>query len=158
VSGEGERIVGTEGPRGHEAGVPTRERRVPLRIFGFIGAFLVAVGILYWVTSDEHAGTVMLLGAAILGLWIAAYLWLQFRADEDDSVRALPTARAEGDREASPHGGMYLPHASAWPFAIGLGGATIANGLVLGLWVTVPGVALLVLGIMGFARQSRRRD
>jgi hypothetical protein len=52
----------------------------------------------------------------------------------------------------------YLPHASAWPLAIGLGGATVANGLVLGLWVIVPGVALLLLGIGGFIRQTRRRD
>jgi Cytochrome c oxidase subunit IV len=158
VSGEGDRVVGTEGPRGHEAGVPTRERRVPMRIFAFIGVFLVVVGIIYWTTSSEQSGTVMLFGAAILGVWIATYLWLQFRAEEDESVRALPTARAQGEREASPHGGMYLPHASAWPFAIGLGGATVANGLVLGLWVTVPGLALLLLGILGFVRQSRRRD
>lgn len=52
----------------------------------------------------------------------------------------------------------YLPHASAWPFAIGLGAATLANGLVLGLWVIVPGVILMAIGIAGFVRQTRRRD
>ena len=36
--------------------------------------------------------------------------------------------------------------------------ATLANGLVLGLWVIVPGAALLLLGIGGFIRQTRRRD
>jgi hypothetical protein len=55
-------------------------------------------------------------------------------------------------------GEHYLPHASAWPLAIGLGAATVANGLVLGLWVIVPGAVLMALGIGGFVRQTRRRD
>ena len=53
---------------------------------------------------------------------------------------------------------LYLPHASVWPLVIGLGAASIANGLVLGIWVIVPGAAALALGIGGFVRQSRRRD
>jgi hypothetical protein len=152
-------VAGTEGPRGHEAGVPTIDRRVPLRIFAFIGLFILLMGAIYWATAYEESGTVMLFGAAILGVWIAAYLWLQLRAGERIGPRAAPAAeQPAGERAAEPHEGMYLPHASAWPFAIGLGAATFANGLVLGLWVTVPGVALMVLGIMGFVRQTRRRD
>jgi hypothetical protein len=34
----------------------------------------------------------------------------------------------------------------------------LANGLVLGLWVIVPGVILMAIGIGGFVRQTRRRD
>jgi Cytochrome c oxidase subunit IV len=45
-----------------------------------------------------------------------------------------------------------------WPFTIGLGAATVANGLVLGVWLIVPGAALMILGIAGFVRQTRRRD
>jgi Cytochrome c oxidase subunit IV len=52
----------------------------------------------------------------------------------------------------------YLPHASVWPFTIGLGAATIANGLVLGTWLIVPGTLVMVVGIAGFIRQTRRRD
>jgi hypothetical protein len=51
-----------------------------------------------------------------------------------------------------------MPHASVWPFGIGLGAATVLNGLVLGVWVLVPGVALLAIGIGGWIRQSRRHD
>jgi hypothetical protein len=45
-----------------------------------------------------------------------------------------------------------------WPFLIGLGASALGVGLVLGLWVIVPGVALMALGIGGFVRQTRRRD
>ncbi len=135
----------------HGARRPTADRQVPWRVFTFIGAGIATLGLIYWSTAYEEAGVVMLLLAAVVALWIATYLWLHQRtvageADEPEGVRAA------GDDE------HYLPHASAWPLAIGLGGATVANGLVLGLWVIVPGVALLALGVGGFVRQTRRRD
>lgn len=160
-------VPGTEGPRGHEAGAPVDDRKVPLRVFLFIGAFLAGVGLLYWATAYEESGTVMLLVSAMLGLWIAAYLWLQQRGaagrriesrqvqGETDAAAGLAGAGTGATEEEIEH---YLPHASAWPFAIGLGAATLANGLVLGLWVTIPGAAMLLMGIGGFIGQTRRRD
>ena len=152
--------TGTEGPAGHEAGPPVVDPRVPTRMFLFIGSFLLALGVLYAATSYEESGTVMLLGGAGLGLWIAVFLWLKMRegalAEQDELAQAPDTVPTVG--EVVDHPGLYLPHASAWPFAIGVGAATVANGLVLGLWVTVPGLALLALGIGGFIRQTRLRD
>ncbi len=134
---------------------------MPTRIFLFVGLFLAGLGILYGLTSYEASGTVMLLGGGALGLWIGVYLWLKLResARVDEAVvngRAADEVPAGGG--VVEHVGLYLPHASAWPFAIGLGAATLANGLVLGLWVIVPGVALMAIGIGGFVRQTRRRD
>jgi hypothetical protein len=186
---------GTEGPRGHELRQPVDDRAVPWRVFVFIGAFVGVIGLIYWSTAYEESGVVMLLVAAVLGLWIGAYLWLQQRGAAAPASDAAPDAGevatteghgvalggvteggvteggvTEGSSGAGASAGTgigtgvaeagehYLPHASAWPFAIGLGGATVANGLVLGLWVIVPGVALMVLGIGGFVRQTRRRD
>lgn len=130
---------------------PTDDRVVPLRVFLAIGAFMVVIGLVYWSTAYEEAGVVMLLLAGVLALWIAAYFWLRLRAT---STAATPV------EAAPPVGGPdgYLPHASVWPFAIGLGAATMANGLVLGTWVLVPGAFLLAVGVGGFVRQTRRRD
>jgi hypothetical protein len=159
-------VPGTEGPRGHEAGAPVDDRKVPWRVFLFVGAFVGLIGLIYWSTAYEEAGVVMLMIAAVLGLWIAAYLWLQQRGAAGPLIEAAQEAaevtaaagRAAPGTGTAEHVAHYLPHASAWPFAIGLGGATLANGLVLGLWVTVPGAALMALGIGGFVRQTRRRD
>jgi hypothetical protein len=161
-----ERVVpGTEGPAGHELEPPVDDRKVPWRVFLAIGVILLVIGAIYWGTAYEESGTVMLLLAAGLSLWIAAYLWLRTRAETGpEAAEATAAERAAAAGEALPaHGAAeegehYLPHASAWPFAIGLGAATVANGLVLGLWVIVPGVALMALGIGGFVRQTRRRD
>lgn len=159
-------VVGTEGPRGHEARAPVDDRRVPLRVFGVIGALLLVIGAIYWFTAYEDAGTVMLLLASVLALWIAVFLWLQQRgpvgpamdAERADGEAAAAVGRATAGTGLAKDAEHYLPHASAWPFAIGLGAATVANGLVLGLWVILPGAVLMALGIGGFVRQTRRRD
>jgi uncharacterized membrane protein YfcA len=140
----------TEGPRGHEAGSRTDDRAVPWRVFLVVAAGLTVLAAIYGATSYEEAGTTMIAVAAVLALWSGVYLWLQQRPRPDQ--RAAEVAGEQGGETA------YLPHASVWPFAIGLGAATIANGLVLGTWVLVPGAAILALGVGGWVGQTRRRD
>jgi uncharacterized membrane protein YfcA len=122
--------------------VAPKDATVPWRIFLSVGVFIAILAGIYWYTSYEEAGTALLVLAAVLLLWCGVYLWLQQRP------RAHTPASAP----------TYLPHTSVWPFSIGLGAATVLNGLVLGLWVIVPGAALMALGIGGFIRQTRRRD
>jgi Cytochrome c oxidase subunit IV len=134
------------------------DRVVPWRVFLAVGVAVLVLGGIYWATAYEEGGTVMLIVAGVLSLWIAAYLWLRARspAPEPFDAAASPgeaTAARKADEAAH-----YLPHASVWPFAIALGAATVANGLVLGVWLIVPGAALMVLGIAGFIRQTRHRD
>jgi hypothetical protein len=125
------------------------DRAVAWRIFAAIGGFVVVLAVLYWFTSYEDAGSVLLALSAVLSLWFGTYLWLQQRRPEQE---------ADASQVDAVSGALYLPHASIWPLVIGLGAASVANGLVLGTWVIVPGVAALALGIGGFVRQSRRRD
>ncbi|HEY8523563.1 MAG TPA: cytochrome c oxidase subunit 4 [Acidimicrobiales bacterium] len=122
---------------------------MPWRVFLAVGAFVGLLAVIYWFTAYEDAGTALLVVAAVLGLWCGAYLWLQHRP--------RPGKGAPDAAGGEPPVG-WLPHASVWPFAIGLGTATVFNGLVLGIWVIVPGAALLALGIGGFVAQTRRRD
>jgi cobalamin synthase len=136
--------VSADEPGGHGSGL-TDDARVPRRVFFGVGAFVALLAIVYWYTSYEEAGTALLALAAVLSLWCGAYLWLQQRPRSDRTAAGADTT-------------AYLPHASVWPFAIGLGAATVLNGLVLGIWVIVPGAALMALGIGGFIGQTRRRD
>jgi cytochrome c oxidase subunit IV len=145
-------VPGPEGPSGHEARPPVDDRAVPWRVFLAVGAFVLVLGAIYWGTAYEESGTVMLIVAGLLSLWIGAYLWLRSRTPAEPV--APEAATAPRPEEVAP----YLPHASVWPFTIGLGAATVANGLVLGTWLIVPGALLMALGIAGFIRQTRRRD
>jgi len=164
-------VPGTEGPPGHGLRQPVDDHKIPWRVFGVIALVLTAIGAIYWFASYENAGTVMLLVAAILAWWVGGYLFLRERAAPAPTIERTPAEAeqptAAGEAPAPSAGTVvaaeheaeeYLPHASVWPFVIGLGGAAIGVGIVVGLWVAVPGVAVLALGVGGFVRQTRRRD
>jgi Cytochrome c oxidase subunit IV len=146
---------------GHGGRALTDDRKVPWRVFLVIGAGVGSLGVLYWATAYEEAGTVMLIVATILALWVAVYLWLRERHDDAGDgtpLAAAGTADPAGGPASAHAAEQYLPHASVWPFAIGLGAAALGVGLVLGLWVAVPGLGVMALGLGGFIRQTRRRD
>jgi hypothetical protein len=116
-----------------------------------IGLFVGIVTAIYWFTSYEDAGSVMLLFTAGMALWFGVFLTLWQRRADAVTVEAAAS-------QAPVVTAAYQPHASVWPFVMGLGAATLINGLVLGIWVVVPGAAILILGLGGFIRQTRRRD
>jgi hypothetical protein len=146
-----EPVTPVEGPRGHEGG-RTDDRSVPRRVFLTIGSLLAVIAVIYGSTAYEEAGTVMLALAAVLALWFGSYLWIKQR----EAATAADAATDPPIQEAFEED--YLPHASIWPFVMGLGAATIANGLVLGIWVLVPGVMIMAIGVGGWVAQTRRRD
>jgi hypothetical protein len=122
--------------------------RVEARMYLAIAGFLAVAFGIYLLASYEWAGTVLLLVGAVMGVFMGGYLERQAR------VRTDPAAV-----DVDVHGaGGYLPHASIWPFGLGLGALLMANGLALGLWAVLPGAALTAGSVWGFARQSKRRD
>jgi hypothetical protein len=123
------------------------------RIFITIGVVLALIALIYWFTAYEEAGTVMLGLSATLALWYGIYLWLRYQ----HLKATVPSVRAPGG-EVGPQEPDYLPHASVWPFVIGFGSAVMLNGLVLGIWILVPGAALVAIGTGGYIAQTRRRD
>jgi hypothetical protein len=140
--------TGTElGPRG-TAGA---DRRAPYRVLLGVGLFVAVLAAIYWATAYEEAGTTLLVLAAALVLWPAAYLWL--RARERDR-EAGDERGPEVDHEVEE----YLPHSSPWPFAIGVGAFLALNGVLAGGWFFFPGAVVLLAGIAGFIRQSRLRS
>ena len=126
----------------HGVGRGTDDRVVPARTFLVVGAVVLAIAVLYVVTASEEAGSVMLVLSAVLSLWCGAYLWLRLRSPADE-----PEAVEE----------PFLPHSSPWPFAIGVGAFLLGNGLLIGGWFSLPGAAVLALGVGGFVRESRAR-
>jgi hypothetical protein len=127
--------------------------RVGARLFLAIGAFVVVAAAVYWFTSYEDAGTAMLLAAGVVGLVLGGYLWATTRR-----LAAPDEVRLDEQVRAAAVDGAYLPHASVWPFALGIGSLFLANGLLLGGWALLPGAIIAVAGLWGCATQSRRRD
>ena len=142
---------------GHGSADPSgRPERTAPRLFLGVAAFMAVVAVVYWFTSYEQAGTAMLGLSAALAALIGAYLGFQDRYGTYDTRHAAagtgrPEATDVQDQE------MYLPHASVWPFGIGVGAVLASNGLILGFAYAVPGAVVIAVSIVGFIRQSRAR-
>ncbi len=129
-------------------GLPTETK-----LFGSIGACYVVIAVIYGFTAEEAAGFVMLLLGGAFALTVAGFTWFSVRSVQHD----VELAEHELPDEPPDHGDLYLPHTSIWPLGIALGAAITFVGIAVGWWVILPGVALLVHSLIGFAAQSRDR-
>lgn len=129
-------------------GMPTETK-----LFGSIGACYLLIGIIYGATAREAAGLVMLLLGAAFAFTVAGFSWFAARRVQHD----VQVAEDEIPDEPPDHGDLYLPHTSIWPLGVAMGAAITIVGIAVGWWVILPGVALLVHSIIGFAAQSRDR-
>ena len=127
----------------------TRDLTVQWRTFVGIGVFVLVLAVVYWFASYDYAGTVMLALASGLSFFSAAYLALQDRS----AVRQARDGVADEQAER-----QYLPHASLWPFGIGVGAFLAFNGLILGFAYAVPGAIVVGVSVAGVVTQTRRRD
>ena len=141
-------ISSDEAISGDEASDRRADAHVPWRVFGGVGTFVAVMAAIYWFTSYENAGSVMLAVAAILGLWAGIFLWRVGRRME---------ASASGSGAQAEEGLEFLPAASPWPLGIGLGFTLVLNGLLIGIWFLIPGLMVLGVAIAGWASQSRHR-
>jgi hypothetical protein len=148
---EPEEVLAVEPP----GGIPTESK-----FFFGLGAFLTLIGLVYAVTTrnygshTEYAGTLALLAGAGFAFFFGTFLLLTVRRIQED-VEALEEARAAGTDVSDV---LFLPAQSIWPIGLGFGLSLMAAGVALGLWVMIPGLALFVHSLIGFAQQSRRRQ
>lgn len=120
--------------------------------FFYLGvtAFFVVISGIYWFTSYEDAGSVMLVSSALLGLLAGGYLLFQ-------ATKFPPRPEDRPDATLAEGAGPVdeFPGSTIWPFVFGLGATIFATGLVFGVWVIVAGAAVFGLGLLGLIRQSR---
>jgi hypothetical protein len=121
------------------------------RVFLGVTAFFVVIGLVYWFTSYEDAGAVMLAASAGMGVIAGgAILLLSRRAP----------LRAEDDPDATVAGGAgvvdVFPTQSIWPFAVGLSGTVAASGFAFGAWLVIIGTGALAVSLICWILEARR--
>ena len=110
-------------------------------LFAFLAAFLLVVTPIYWVLSQETAGTTMLALSIGLSFMIGYYLLFTARRME-----ARPEDRPDADvSEGAGEVGFFPPH-SWWPIALAGAFSITMIGLVIG-----PFLALIGFGFLAFA-------
>jgi len=116
-----------------------------------IGVFFGVIGVIYWLTSYEDAGFLMLMGSMLLGLLPGSYyLWWSFKMKpqpDDDPNAEIP--EGAGTIES-------FPGSSIWPFVLGMGAMFTVLTFVFGLWLAPIGGALILSAAIGGTMESRR--
>ncbi len=116
-----------------------------------IGVFFGIVGVVYWFTSYEDAGFLMLIGTTGLGLLPGAYYFWWSRHMKE---------RAEDNPEATIEGSSgtidSFPNSSIWPFIMGMGAFMVALSFVFGIWLAPIAGALIISALIGATVESRR--
>jgi hypothetical protein len=120
-------------------------------IFVGIAAFFTVIAAVYWFTSYEEAGSVLLLLAAGLGAIPGAWLILVSR-------RTPPRLEDQEDADAAAGAGPVgtFPESSVWPLVFALGIALAGVGFVFGVWFALPGLPLALAGVAGAIAEGRR--
>ncbi len=117
----------------------------------FMAAFGAVICAVYWFTSYEDAGSIMLGAFGLLGLLPGGYYYWWSR-------RMSP--RPEDDPEATQAQGAGVvgafPSTSIWPFVLGAAALLIALSLVFGFWTAIFGFTLAVSAVIGVIVESRR--
>ena len=127
--------------------------RTLTKSFVLVGAYLVGSAVVYWFLTTERAGTMLLLGTAVMLGLIAWYL-----VRRDGAVRE-PLA-PEDDPEADPRDAAgtavgSFPFSSVWPIVL-VGGLVLAAFAVLYTVILLPiGIVLAGLAVLGLMRESR---
>jgi hypothetical protein len=110
------------------------------RICLLLAAFLLIAGTVYGLTSHEHAGTTLLLAAAVT----FCFLGLVSRM----------VARAEAGSEAEEMEVHVAP--TIWPFGFAVAAVIIAFGLIVTQWILIAGAIVFVLSAAGWIRDVAR--
>ncbi len=120
-------------------------------IFAGLAVFFLVIATIYWFTSYEDAGSVLLLTTAFLGTIPGAYLILTSR-------KHPPRPEDQADADIADGAGRVgsFPEYSVWPLVLALGLAIAAVGLVFGIWMAFPGFILVAIGVPGAILEGRR--
>jgi cytochrome c oxidase subunit IV len=121
------------------------------RVLGAAAAFMGVVDAVYWFVTYEPAGT-FLLGVTAVGLLFASgYIAAASRGTVRPADR--PDLRPE-DVAGEPVG--VFAAASPWPIVLAGGLLVALVGLVYGLWLLIPGMAITIAALLGLAWENSR--
>jgi hypothetical protein len=116
-----------------------------------VAIFFGIVGAVYWFTSYEDGGTMMLVGTCLLGLLPGGYYYWWHRKMGD-----RPEDRDDATIEDGAGQIATFPSSSIWPFVLGMGAFMLVLAFAFGTWFAFPAVGLILAALIGVTAESRR--
>lgn len=119
-------------------------------MLGTAAFFLIVLG-LYWFSSYDPTGSILLLFTVCLGLLPGSYLFWWSRR-----MHRRPEDRPGATREEGSGSVGSFPDQSIWPLVLGVGMGFVALALAFGPWLAVIGGILGIAAFGGVIMESRR--
>ncbi len=107
------------------------------------------LGVVYWFTSYEEAGSLMLVVLAVAFLFLGAYLFFESKKMDGLRPEDYDATPSEGEGEVGS-----FPVGSIWPLVGATGAMLIAYGLIFTTFIAIPGGFLIFATVLGMARES----
>jgi len=124
------------------------------RLFLFLFAFYMLVGVVYWQLGGEPLGITAIFLSAGLALIIGYYFWFLNRRTGGVLPEDNPDALiSDGAGEL----GFYSPH-SWWPLPVAVSACIFALGLIIGWWLSLIGLGALVISIIGMVTEYEKPE
>jgi len=124
------------------------------KLFGGLSVFYVIMTVIYWQVGGEQVGIAgMLLSACLAGM-VGFYVWFtQKRIGVTLPEDNLTAEISDGAGEL----GFYSPH-SWWPLPVALSACVFALGLIIGWWLSLIGLGVLVISIIGMVTEYEKPE
>jgi hypothetical protein len=124
------------------------------KLFGGLSVFYVLMTVIYWQVGGEEVGIAgMLLSACLAGM-VGFYVWFtQKRIGVTLPEDNLTAEISDGAGEL----GFYSPH-SWWPLPVALSACVFALGLIIGWWLSLIGLGVLVISIIGMVTEYEKPE
>jgi hypothetical protein len=142
-----------------------------LRFFVRSLLYLAPIALVYWLVSDEPAGTALLVALIVafvvfvaLAIHVAPSAVSDLRPPGGGTLSRVVGAvnRAIGFHERTDTapplraGAELVPVGSPWPIVAAAAIVTVGLGLIFGEWLVVPGLVLLTAAGLGWLTQFDR--
>lgn len=123
--------------------------RTEYKLFLWLAAFMLPLGVIYWLASTEIAGSILLVVVTVAFAFVGVYLLIQSKRMDGFRPEDYDAEQHEGAGEVGS-----FPSASIWPFIAAVAVTFIGFGLTFSLWLAVPGLGLILASVVGMARES----
>ena len=125
--------------------------RVEALVLLGVAIFFGIVGAVYWFTSYEDGGTMMLVGTCLLGLLPGSYYYWWHRRMGNRSEDRDDATLEDGAGQIAT-----FPSSSIWPFVLGMGAFMLVLAFAFGIWFFFPALGLILTALVGVTAESRR--
>lgn len=128
--------------------------RANVNLFTLLAVFFFVADAAYivWSLIDSNGQRIEWVGAVGIGLSAVFAFFLQFylRLAQRSIGGSLPEDRLDADiDDGEAEQGQFSPW-SWWPFVLGISLALVFLGMAVGFWITIIGVPLVLIAIVGW--------